>query len=175
MTPEEKSLLENFLNRLKEAPVGPVDPEASTMIAKAADLKPGALYLTVQRALWLEEALKLAESKIKTLESQTPTSAGNPWLNSTWGSGASHTPLPPSHMANTASYAAPPALGMGSGFLGGGGSFLGTMAATAAGVVAGEMIADAFTHPSNHERFLDQSAADPLPPEDTDNLGDFDS
>jgi hypothetical protein len=174
MTPEEKSLLEDFLNRLKNAPVGPADVEALSLIQHTADLQPAALYLTVQRALWLEQALKLAEGKIKTLEGAATAAPGNPWLSTTWGSGAGNAPLPPSHLQPNNTYAYGQMMGTSSGFLGGGGSFLGTMAATAAGVVAGEMIAESFSHHSSSHGFVDSDVNNDLPLDNPGGLGDFD-
>jgi uncharacterized protein len=176
MTPEEKNLLSDFLNRLATAGAVQADAEAAMMIAKTAEQQPSALYLTVQRAVWLEQALKHAEERIKTLEAEKQqagipaTTSGNPWLSNTWGSGADNgrVAIPPSRMAsnapmgsgpaygNPATMAPPPAYGanpgfMGGGsFMGGGGSFLANVAATAAGVAVGEMVVDAFTHHSDN-------------------------
>jgi hypothetical protein len=176
MTPEEKSLLNEFLGRLGNA--GPVqaDAEAAMMIAKTAEQQPSALYLTVQRAVWLEQALKHAEERIKALEAEkqhagVPAAAGNPWLSNTWGSGADNgrIAVPPSGVvsapasgANQAYMNPPPAYGANPGFMGGGGfmsgggfmgggggSFLANVAATAAGVAVGEMVVDAFSHHSD--------------------------
>ena len=170
MTPEEKSLLNAFLGRLGNA--GPVqaDAEAAMMIAKTAEQHPSALYLTVQRAVWLEQALQHAEERIKALEAEkqqagVPAAAGNPWLSNTWGSGADNgrVAVPPSrgvvpgpaqgnpaYMAPGPVYGANPGFMAGGGFMGGGGgSFLANVAATAAGVAVGEMVADAFSHHSD--------------------------
>ncbi len=218
MIPEEKALLSDFLARLTAARDVAADAEANLMIARAAEQQPAALYLAIQRAVWLEHALQEAQARIRQLEAAaTPVSAGstsgNPWLSSSWGSGADNgrvavPPAMPAPMSATPAAAgwrpgypaqgftgnpgwqtapgpgmggfAPGPFGASPGFMGGGGSFLATAAATAAGVVAGEMIADAFT-PSHHGH---QSFAD-VPPEsgsfvadDSSNsggLGDFDS
>lgn len=163
MTPEEKSLLNDFLTRLSSAGAVQADAEAAMMIAKTADQQPSALYLTVQRAVWLEQALKHAEQKIQSLEAEkqagTTAPAGNPWLSNTWGSGADNgrVAVPPSRVAPGPGVAPAPTYGaapgytgggfMGGGsFMGGGGSFLANVAATAAGVAVGEMLVDEFTH-----------------------------
>jgi len=180
MTPEEKNLLTDFLTRLSQAGAIQADAEAAMMIAKTAEQQPAALYLTVQRAVWLEHALKLAEDRIKTLEAEKQNAgvpaAGNPWLSSTWGSGADNgrVAVPPTRAAagmavppaqgyaNPAYMAPPPAYGAnpgfmsGGGFMGGGGSFLANVAATAAGVAVGEMVVDALTsHHTEHRSETD--------------------
>jgi len=126
MTPEEKSLLTDFLARLTNAGAVQADPEAAMLIARAAEQQPAALYLTVQRSVWLEHALQDldqrlkasearrlgAEEKVRSLQAGQPglpptgTAAASPWLSSTWGSGADNgrTPLPPAQAESAAGW-----------------------------------------------------------------------
>jgi hypothetical protein len=191
MTPEEKTLLTDFLSRLTTAGAVQADAEAAMLIARAGEQQPGALYLTVQRAVWLEHALQQAQARIQSLEAAqgaaaNPAGSGNPWLATTWGSGSDNgrTTLPPQHAMAAPQAAAgyPQATGYpsaypnagsglpgaaggfmsGPGFLGGGNSFLANVATTAAGVAVGSLIANALTsHHSGNQGFAD------LPPERT--------
>ncbi|MCZ2498557.1 DUF2076 family protein [Xylophilus sp. Kf1] len=70
MTPQERSLLDDFLSRLQAA--GPVhqDPEASAMIHSRLDGQRDAAYLLVQRSLLMDRALAEANHQITTLRQQ---------------------------------------------------------------------------------------------------------
>ena len=146
MNSEEQNLLIQFLDQLKSIRGIAKDPEADRLIARAAADQPDALYLLVQKALLQEQALKAAQSRIEQLQQQlsqaqsaragAPAGGGflgqNPWANpaprAAGGMGyATGAPLPP------------PAAGMGMGGSGFG-SFLGSAAATAAGVAAGAFL-----------------------------------
>jgi hypothetical protein len=180
MTPDEKILLTDFLTRLSQTGAVQADAEAAMLIAKTADQQSSALYLTVQRAVWLEQALKHAEERIKALEAEkqqagVPAPSGNPWLSNSWGTGADNGRVampasrvgagPASAAGNPAYMAPPPAYGANPGFMGGGGlmggggsSFLANVAATAAGVAVGEMVMNSFSH---HSDFRDESDVAP--------------
>src|ERR1700761_8795295 len=68
MTPQERALLENFLTRLTQVRGTSKDPEAERMIAQAAEQQPDAMYLAVQRALLVGQALEQAKARIAELE-----------------------------------------------------------------------------------------------------------
>jgi hypothetical protein len=110
MTPEEKSLLNDFLARLGNAGAVQADPEAAMFIARAGEQNPAALYLSIQRAVWLEHALQQAQARIQTLEAASTTPAGgqSSWLATTWGSGADNgrAVLPPEQSAAGLPYGA---------------------------------------------------------------------
>lgn len=136
MTPQERQLLQDFLNQLTQARNTVKDPEADGLIARAAAQQPDAIYLLVQRALLLEQALNNAKTQIAQLQSQTGSGTNGSFLSSSgWGSQSqsqSQTLNPPYSSAQNA-----PRTGL---FGGSTGSFLGTMAATAAGVAGGAFL-----------------------------------
>jgi hypothetical protein len=168
MSPQENQLLQDFLNQLVQVRGVARDPEADAMIRQAVSSQPDAAYLLVQRALLQEQALNNAKAQIAALQQQVNTSqraggnAAPSFLNdaSAWGNNARSAPLnaygnplasSPAQAAGAgaqqatqpAAYAQPAGLPQAvaarpSPF--GGGSFLGTMAATAAGVAGGAFL-----------------------------------
>lgn len=170
MTPQENEKLQNFLGQLKQAQGVQRDPEADAMITAAVSRQPDAAYLLVQRTLLQDQALEAAQSRIAELERQAqaarPASSGS-FLGGadTWGNSARSAAAPagaypergstlggnPYPQAGQGAYpqGQVPYPGqrqggwsrLGSGGMGGGGgSFLGTMAATAAGVAGGAFL-----------------------------------
>jgi hypothetical protein len=167
MTPRESQSLQQLLSQLVQVGEIAKDADAERLISKAASQQPNAVYLLVQRVMILEQALEAAQERIAALEMQrrsVQSSGSNSFLDANaWGK----TPVAPatatvSHAmrsqevsltgkplrepANrpfaTQSSQAYPATGSGpSSFLrGGGGSMLGTIAATAAGVAGGAFL-----------------------------------
>jgi uncharacterized protein len=169
MTPEERSLVENFVNQLTQVRGIEKDPEADAMIKRAVERQPDAAYLLVQRALLLEQAVNQAKARIAELE-RSQASSGRSFLGSSasgWASPESpgaaparpsaaapggayqQSAPPPGYGAPPAGYGAPPPsygygpppTGYGFGAPSSGmGSFLGQAAATAAGVAGGEFL-----------------------------------
>jgi len=161
MTPEESQALQQLLSQLTQIKGIDKDPEADRMIAQAVARQPDAAYLLIQRTMILEQALNAAKEQISQLQSQAsqsrPASAGRSFLDANaWGN---HAPAsaPSQRPAETSVTGRPlggTAQGQGqwtgpgmaampgrqSSFLGGGGSMLGTMAATAAGVAGGAFL-----------------------------------
>ena len=154
MTPQERDQLTQFLKQLADARAGEKNAEADALIREATATHPDATYLLVQRAMLVEQALNAAKAQIAQLQSQvqalqnTPSGnraasflgGGNPWAQAV-DSGANPTGVP-----GAASYQIPRG---GAGFnaalaqpaAGGGvGGFLGNVATTAAGVVAGSFL-----------------------------------
>lgn len=139
MTPQEQTLLEDFLARLRAAAGTARDPQADALIRERLAGQPDASYLLVQRALLLEQALASAKAEIARLQ-QGGASASS-FLGQGLGA-APPPPLPPAApaaapgwrerlfggAAEQAAPAAPAARGSG---------FLGTAATTAAGVAGG--------------------------------------
>jgi hypothetical protein len=153
MTPQEQELVNELLDRLAKLEGNPRDPDAERLIADGLRRAPHAVYALVQTALVQDEALKRANARIEELQAQT---AGGPqqqggFLGSVRDeilgkrdprgsvpsvrsqTQSSPTPAPP--------YPPGPGLapGMGPAF-GSGGSFLGTAASTAAGVIGGGLL-----------------------------------
>ncbi len=155
MNPQERDQLTLFLNQLKEARLGGKDDEADKLIRETAAKQPDAAYLLVQRAMLVEHALNVAKSQIAELQAQVQTGqeggrgssflgGGNPWAQSLdRGSNIGRVPGADNYQiprAAAGAYAAPTPMPQGSWLGGGGGSLLGNVATTAAGVVAGSFL-----------------------------------
>ncbi|MES2561222.1 MAG: DUF2076 family protein [Pseudomonadota bacterium] len=159
MTPLEKQLLERFLQQLTAAQAGQKDPEADASIRGACARQPEAAYLLVQRAIQLEQAFEAARMEAQRLQTELDQArSGSPksFLGDSyaWGSQAQapasvkqpatssgRQPIPGVSSMNAAAppvAAAVPARAAPGPW--GGGSLLGTMATTAAGVVAGSFL-----------------------------------
>jgi hypothetical protein len=157
MTPQENQALQNFLGQLTQVRGIQKDPEADAAIARALAQQPDAAYLLVQRALLQDQALDSARAQIGQLRNELQagqagrgTGSGS-FLdaNSAWGRSAVSPPHPEAQSpvmqaapGRTPMYGSGARAGrQGQGFLGGGGgSFLGNMAATAAGVAGGAFL-----------------------------------
>lgn len=170
MTPQENEKLQQFLIQLNQAGGVQRDAEADAMISAAVSRQPDAAYLLVQRTLLQDQALEAAQARIAELERQAqaarPAPSGS-FLGGadTWGNSARSVQAPASAYPERASSPDAnryPQAGQGAypqaqapypgqrqggwsrfgsgGMGGGGGSFLGTMAATAAGVAGGAFL-----------------------------------
>lgn len=133
MTPSEKETLTRLLGRLAEARVERKDGDAEALIADACRQQPDAAYLLVQRVLLLEQALQDAQARAAGLQSELdrlrpPTVDG-------WGNAPAPQVRP--------TYAAPAAPAASAGW---GSGFLGNVASTAAGVVAGSFLFQGIEH-----------------------------
>lgn len=148
MNPSDEKMLQDFLGQLVQAKGVSKDPQAEALIARAVAQQPDAAYLLVQRALLVEQALGNARNRIAELESQGGKETGGGFLDAnSWGnSAAPNRPTNPVPGIGHGAYqqAAPAQTAQparSGGFLGGaGGSMLGTVAATAAGVAAGSFL-----------------------------------
>lgn len=153
MNPHEREQLTQFLKQLADARAGEKNTEADALIREATAKQPDAAYLLVQRAMLVEQALNAAKAQIAQLQSQVQTlqgassgnrsssflGGGNPWAQD---SGANPAGVPGAGgyqipRGGSMFNAAPvPAASTGGGV----GSFLGNVATTAAGVVAGSFL-----------------------------------
>lgn len=148
MNPSDEKMLQDFLGQLVQAKGVTKDPEAEALIGRAVAQQPDAAYLLVQRALLVEQALGNARNRIAELENQGGKETGGGFLDAnSWGNSAASNrptnPLPGIGQGGQLHAAPAPAAqaARSSGFLGGaGGSMLGTVAATAAGVAAGSFL-----------------------------------
>lgn len=196
MTPQETQVLQDFLAQLTQVQSVAKEPQAASMIAAAVARQPDAAYLLVQRALLQDQALQAARAQIAQLQEQLQaerahgSNASGGFLDaaSAWGRSAveglrggaglsaPRTPVPapapaapyPYPAAPAPQYAAPAA---SPGLFGGsGGSFLGNMAATAAGVAGGAFLFQGIENLLGHHHagagLLDQNAG-VLPVEST--------
>jgi uncharacterized protein len=183
MTPDERSLVSELFDRLSTLESAPRDPEAERLIMDGLRRAPNATYALVQTVLVQDEALKRADARIQALEQelgppQEQRQGG--FLDNMRGAlfGRRDEPrpgsvpsVPPVRQSDTRFGAGPgPAPGMAGGYPGGyaaaepmrpGGSFLGTMAASAAGVIGGSLLLDGIRSMMGHNAGGAHAAFDP--------------
>jgi hypothetical protein len=153
MNLQEREQLNLFLQQLTQVQAGQKDAEADALIREACARQPDAGYLLVQRAMQLEHALESMKAQCSQLQAELDklsSGAQSGFLNNAnaWGSSAAAYTAPSAPAATTPGSlmqpraqtpapvpapAAPAASSWGSGILG-------TVAATAAGVVAGSFL-----------------------------------
>jgi len=162
MTPQERQLVAELFDRLATLENSPRDTDAERAIAEGLARAPHGTYALVQTVLVQDEALKRAHARIEELEggpageeprqggfldnmrdalfgrdeprgSVPNVRQGGAGTSGVWGSSAG-AGAPP---AGAAPYGSAP---MGAAPVGTGGSFLGTAAASAAGVIGGAML-----------------------------------
>lgn len=148
MNIQEQDQLSNFLQQLTLARVDARDTDAERLIQEACKQQPDAYYLLVQRCLLQNQALHKAQLEIERLRS--PESRREPASGFLDGSGAWGNSLGSRPMAQAASAPpaspAPAASAWGSGLLG-------SVASTAAGVVAGSFLFQGIEHLiGNHDK-----------------------
>ncbi len=160
MTPQEQALVDELFDRLASLENAPRDPEAERLIADGLRRAPHAVYALVQTALVQDEALKRANARIEELQTQLgggeQEQQQGSFLDSmretvlgrreprgsvpTVRSSATQiSPMAPPPYGPEPGY--PPQMPTGPAF-GSGGSFLGTAASTAAGVIGGALLMD---------------------------------
>ncbi len=161
MTPQEQQLVEDLFDRLSKLEDAPRDPEAERLIAVGTRRAPHAIYALVQTVLVQDEALKRANAHVKDLEAQLGGGAQSPqqggFLDSmrgaVFGGHEARGSVPAVHpqaMASPGPGASPGAAAYQPGPIpyparpafGSGGSFLGTAASSAAGVIGGALLLD---------------------------------
>lgn len=157
MTSQERQLIDDLFDRLARLESSPRDPGAERAIAEAAQRAPHALYALVQTVLVQDEALKQAEARIRDYEGGAEPQQGDGFLDamrnssggrgsvpsvrggapdSRWNTGGAN----PQNLAQSqpaSPFNAQPPQQQG------GPSFLGTAAATAAGVIGGSLLFNA--------------------------------
>jgi hypothetical protein len=168
MTPEERKLVEDLFERLRTLENAPRDADAVDAINRGLDLAPNALYPLVQSVLVQDEALKRADARIRELEKELgiepPQGGGQGGFldnmrDTLLGKNERRGSVPPVRQNPNAwgpaynqgapmqseSYGRPP---YGQQPVPpqdtGGSSFLGTAAATVAGVVGGALLMNSF-------------------------------
>jgi hypothetical protein len=185
MTPEERKLVTELFDRLATLEDAERDAEAERLIDDGLRQAPNAPYALVQTVLVQDEALKRANARIRDLEDggeppRRDTSFLGGMRDSLLGKPAGRSSVPsvrpggpspedgsgmsPAWRTATQPGAsgAMPAPGPTSGPMGMGGSFLGTAASAAAGVIGGSLLLDGIRsmmghHPGAHAA-LGQSA-----------------
>jgi len=165
MTPQERQLVDDLFDRLSKVEGAPRDPDALAAIAQGLRRAPNALYALVQTVLLQDEALKRAHSRIQELEGENQPQPSGGFLDSvretifgqapargsvpnvrppelpgrpTWNSGQVMQQAQGPGQYGQGSHGQQPQGGQQA--IGGGGSFLGTAAAAAVGMVGGSLL-----------------------------------
>jgi len=152
MTPQEQELITGLFDRLSQLESQARDPAAERLIAQGLVRAPHAIYALVQTVLVQDEALKLANARIEELQTQTsaaaePEQRPTSFLDSMREALGGRAPRGSVPSVRTAGgqQPLPGAPGLGSG-----GSFLGTAASTAAGVIGGSLLLDGIRSAFGH-------------------------
>jgi|CXWL01.1.fsa_nt_gi hypothetical protein len=177
MTPQERQLVAELFDRLASLETTPRDAEAERAMADGLARAPHAIYPLVQTVLLQDEALRRADTKIRELEGSghAPQSGGfldtmRSALFPSRGVGTSVPSVSPSSSGDSrwgpgAQAAAPatPAAPMATAPQGS--SFLGTAAASAAGVIGGALLYNSISSMFGHQghAFAGQTPAERSP------------
>ena len=147
MTHDEREQLARFLEQLAQAQAVRKDDEADALIRSTCARQADAAYLLVQRAMLLEQAVQNSKSEIARLQGEL-AQARNPSTKArtnpgfidanSWGNSPAVATTSAPSLALAPS-ALPAASAWGSGMLG-------TIATTAAGVVAGSFLYQGIEH-----------------------------
>jgi uncharacterized protein len=167
MTPQERRLVDDLFERLATLERNPREPDAEDAIRAGLRKAPNAAYALVQTVLLQEEALRQANDRIAELESaDAPPQDSGGFLDSmrdaVFGGGNTRSSVPPVGGARPGDRPGDRPMGVPPGFQragdpyqaqggaspqapepargGAGGSFLGTAAAAAAGVIGGSLL-----------------------------------
>jgi hypothetical protein len=167
MQSEERELITGLFGRLQPFESQPRDGEAEALIKDLATRQPAAPYLLVQTVLVQEQALKAAQERIAELETKggAAPAASSGFLGSApkigpWGASAAPAAPRPSVPSTRSPLQA--AVGPQQG---GGGSFLRSAMATAAGVAGGALLFEGIRSlmGNNPGPFGQAAAAQPAP------------
>jgi uncharacterized protein len=151
MQPNERELIAGLFSRLQPFESQPRDSEAERLIADFVRRQPAAPYLMTQAVLVQEQALKAAQDRIADLEGKTAAKpAAGGFLSSApplgpWGTRTQQHPA----SAQT-----------------GGGGFLRSAMATAAGVAGGALLFEGIRNLLSHDPGPFAAQAAPLTPSD---------
>jgi hypothetical protein len=164
MQSQEREMIAGLFGRLKPFESQPRDPEAEALIRDLAAGQPAAPYLLVQTVLVQEQALKAAQERIAELEAKAGAAPASGFLGSApkigpWGAqGGSPAAAPPAPAPRSPLQAAVAPQS-------GGGSFLRSAMATAAGVAGGALLFEGIRNlmGNNPGPFGSAAAAQPSP------------
>ena len=149
MTPEERSLLNQFLSDLGKTQGVAKDAEAAQMIDQAFRSNPDASYVLTQHALLADQALHNAQAQIADLQEQLRQLQPAPQPSSFLGGGGLGPRVAQPQYQNQSQWAQAAQQPQHGGFFGGGpfsgqqsglGSFLRSAGTTAAGVAGGAFL-----------------------------------
>ena len=172
MNPEERQQLTQFLQQLTQAQAGQKDGEADALILEACGRQPNAGYLLTQRAMQLEHVLRQTQAQVAQLQSelaQARAGASSGFLDNAnaWGKApavpAAQLPGIAAQSSTMAPRASTPAPVAGASPSWGSG-LLGSVATTAAGVVAGSFLFQGIQNMMGHHNQDGASAANPAQP-----------
>ena len=164
MTPEERQRVDELFERLARLETAPRDTQAERAIAEGLALAPHAVYPLVQTVLVQDEALKRADARIRELSGEDSASQGGGFLDTmrnALSGGPAHGSVPSVRAATSetdtrwnrggalaAAGSPPPAAA--APIPGFGGSFLGTAAASAAGMIGGALLLNSISGMFGH-------------------------
>jgi hypothetical protein len=170
MTPQESELVDELFNRLVQLETAQREPQAERLIADGLRRAPHAVYALVQTVLLQDEALKRANARIEELQMQTgaeaePEQRPTSFLDSmreALGGRAPHGSVPSVRTAGgnqslgqQSQQGYPQQMPLsgypGAPGIGSGGSFLGTAASAAAGVIGGSLLLDGIRSMFGHQ------------------------
>jgi hypothetical protein len=153
MTPEERNLVIQLFDRLAALEDAQRDPDAERLIRDGLRQAPNAPYALVQTVLVQDDALKRADARIRELEGTAPARETSflgggdrrgsvPSVRPGEAAGGAPSGMSPAWRVGTQAMAPQggPAPEYGPGPPGQGGSFLGTAAAAAAGMIGGSLL-----------------------------------
>ena len=182
MTPQERELVTELFDRLATLENAPRDAEAERAIIEGLRRAPNAAYSLVQTALVQDEALKRADARIRALEAQlgedaAPQAGGfldnlrEALLGRREPQRGSVPSVRPQAASQNQEAASAPAAAWRQGPAGG--SFLGTAAAAAAGVIGGSLLLDGIRSMMgpHHGAFFADPAQGAVPPSPWDTGG----
>ena len=150
MTPQERQLVSELFDRLATLEASKRDPQAEALIAEGLRRAPHAGYALVQTALIQDEALRHADERIRELEGgETGAPAQGGFLDNMRDTFLGRRPegrssVPSVGGGRDGSPWQGRAPDMQPQAASSGGSFLGTAAASAAGVIGGAMLLNSF-------------------------------
>jgi len=150
MTENDRAAVQDFLAKLRTARLPEKSPELERMVEETFQVQPDAAQLLVIKCMLQQHALDELRAEIESLRNQlaqrpAPAQTGGSdrgWFARLTGQ-APRQPQPPP--ASQPAYAPQPAAAPAYGPFGGG-SLLGSIATTAAGVAAGEFLFDGIEH-----------------------------
>jgi len=142
MTPQERQLVDDLFDRLAGLENAPRDREAERAISEGLARAPQAIYPLVQTVLVQDEALKRADARIRELTGEDTPGASGGFLDSMRQAMTGRASVPSVRQGPPGN--PDPRWNTGGAFTAAGpspgGSFLGTAAASAAGVIGGALL-----------------------------------
>jgi hypothetical protein len=160
MTPQERQRVDELFERLAQLETAPRDADAERAIADGLRRAPNAVYPLVQTVLVQDEALRRADARIRELTREDDAAAGQGGfldsMRAALGGRSGRASVPSVGVASESRASVPPASGS---------SFLGTAAASAAGVIGGALLLNTISSMFGHHG---GSALAAVPPGDQD-------